>query len=504
MAGTLCPLKPLVAGAFLLRYCWDSNNYSRMSQFMRWSFSLDVALLIALPTLSCAASYVSDTVTGTHGTNLNASDVSGAGPSPMPSPPPPTPLPTPTPTSAPTPAPTPTPPPVPSPSPTLGAVGQWQNVTPHVIPLNGRPDLGNDPNPCDYGSGPVATDPLNPGVVYLGSCQLGIFKSYDHGSTWTHINNGINGNAIDAGRQWSLIVDPVNPQVIYTNTGYSSLGVPGKDGAWKSTNGGVDWTRIWPPLDRSFAGVLKYNFVSKIDMDPTDHNHIFLNWHEQCAAPYTTTCYAESHDGGAHWTMRNGDTRWGSNEAQHLYSIDSQNWLFNIDKGIWATTDAGATWTLIDSRGIGHWPSQIYKASNGYAYIGSINGIFRGLNGANWSLVPNSGFLTNGLVGDGTTMYAGNNGALTPWAPAGTNPYTFSAETDGLTWTPVPWTPPAGHFTQGPGAQMAIDKVHHVLFTSNGTEGLWRVVTQSGGATLPPLPPSPSLPSSSPTRSATP
>ena len=239
-------------------------------------------------------------------------------------------------------------------------------------------------------------------------------------------------------------------------------------------------------------------------MDPTDHNHIFLNWHEQCAAPYTTTCYAESHDGGAHWTMRNGDTRWGSNEAQHLYSTDSQNWLFNTDEGIWATTDAGATWTLIDSRGIGHWPSQIYKASNGYAYIGSINGIFRGLNGANWSLVPNSGFLTNGLVGDGTTMYAGNNGALTPWVPAGTNPYTFSAETDGLTWTPVPWTPPAGHFTQGPGAQMAIDKVHHVLFTSNGTEGLWRVVTQSGGPTLPPLPTSPSLPPSSPTRSATP
>jgi len=71
----------------------------------------------------------------------------------------------------------------------------------------------------------------------------------------------------------------------------------------------------------------------------------------------------------------------------------------------------------------------------------------------------------------------GEFGSLGPWNPDGFNPYVTSRESDGLTWTPAPFTTPAGFkFTQG--GPLGYDPVHHLLYCSNGTQGFWRVVTQ--------------------------
>ncbi len=40
------------------------------------------------------------------------------------------------------------------------------------------------------------------------------------------------------GRPWSLVIDPITPDVMYTVQGY------GTSGLWKSTNAGVDWTNV--------------------------------------------------------------------------------------------------------------------------------------------------------------------------------------------------------------------------------------------------------------------
>jgi hypothetical protein len=118
----------------------------------------------------------------------------------------------------------------------------------------------------------------------------------------------------------------------------------------------------------------------------------------------------------------------------------------------------------------------LYQAANGVFYIGADTGIYRSPDGVRWSLLPNTGALVTGLVGDGTTIYASTQGALTPWVPVGTNPYLTSAETDGVSWTPAPWTPPPGAFTQG--GVLAYDRVNNILYSSNGTQGFWRVITK--------------------------
>lgn len=354
----------------------------------------------------------------------------------------------------------------------------WVNVTPSAIPLN-----GNAGNNCEYGTLAVAA--VAPSRVYLGSCQRGFFRSEDSGATWAKVDTGANSAVIDGSRQWTLAVDPTNTNVIYTNSGYG----PGENGAWKSVDGGVNWSRIWPSTSPGTQGIVQYEFVAQATLDPSDHNHLFLSFHGSCAAPYTPVCYAESHDGGATFAIRNGDSRWVPSEAQTIYILDAQRWLFaNHADGLWRSSNAGASWTLIDSSAAGHWPSTVYRASNGVYYIGADNGIWRSTDFTNWSLLS-VGYLVNGITGDGTTLFAANAGALTPWVPPGTNVYITSPESSGQSWSPAPWSKPTDAFTQGSGGGFAYDPVNHYLFSSNGTIGLWRVRTSA--VTNPPPPPPP-------------
>jgi hypothetical protein len=91
-------------------------------------------------------------------------------------------------------------------------------------------------------------DTHTPSTVYLGTCDYGIWKSTDCGSTWTNINTGRNANQFQKSSHWTLVIDPVDSQVLYTNAGYNHVD-GNHSGLFKSTNGGVDWTEIWPPRD---------------------------------------------------------------------------------------------------------------------------------------------------------------------------------------------------------------------------------------------------------------
>jgi hypothetical protein len=358
-------------------------------------------------------------------------------------------------------------------------VGVWQNITPPDVPQGGVGGVS-----CDYGTLAFAIDPTNTATIYLGTCEHGVKKTTDGGLTWTHVNTGRNGAILDGSRQWTMVIDPTNPRVLYTNSGYGG-GL--NNGAWKSVNGGVDWDRVWPPAKQpELVGVVQYDFVAQAYLDPTDASHLFLSFHGSCKTPYTPVCYGESHDAGGHWTIRSGDPRWVPSEAQTIYIVDGQRWLFaNHADGLWRTSDAGKTWTLIDSHAAGHWPSTLYRSpTNGAFYIGADNGLYRSPDFVTWTRLP-VGSLVNGVVGDGTTLFICLYGALTPWVPAGTNPYLVSPETDGVTFTPAPWPVPPGMFTQGSGGGYGYDRVHHILYSSNGTAGFWRVQTSAGPAPQP-------------------
>jgi hypothetical protein len=353
----------------------------------------------------------------------------------------------------------------------LGAVGQWQSITPPEVPLPGAP-------PCDFGTMVLVVDPVNLGTVYVTTCQHGLHKTSDCGATWAKTNTGKNGAVIDDSRQWTLVIDPEDPKVLYTNAGYYAL--DGNNmGALKSTDGGVSWEWMWPPGGPGPAPITDYNFVSQINMDPTNPKHLLMGFHG-CKPPYGIACFGETKDGGETWTIQNGDSRWEDSESQTPYPVNDHIFLFanhDTSSAMWVTTDSGASWNMIAPNSSGHWPGQLYHAPSGY-YMGYNDGILHSVDGAKWAPIPNyTGGMVTGFAGDGTTMWAANWGSYTPWTPGGINPYMSSKETDGLTWTLVPWTTPAGFkFTQG--GLLGYDPGHHVLFSANGTQGVWRVVTQ--------------------------
>ena len=87
----------------------------------------------------------------------------------------------------------------------------------------------------------LATDPVNPGVLYAGSKGLysdprgfrGLFKSHDGGATWYEINKGL-GNLVGTSSSISaLVVHPRNPNILYAGTTGS--------GVFKSIDGGANW-----------------------------------------------------------------------------------------------------------------------------------------------------------------------------------------------------------------------------------------------------------------------
>jgi hypothetical protein len=337
--------------------------------------------------------------------------------------------------------------------------GTWQDTTPAEVTAKFAKQ--------QYGVIALAMNPKNPAVVYFGTHQIGIWKSTDCGSSWAHVNTGENGAVLDGGFQWSVAIDPESPEVLYANSGYSS-----SSGAWKSTNGGVDWKPLWPPQDPELAKVVAYNFVHKIRIDPFDHQHVLVSFHAACSAPYKSACIAESKDAGATWKMVNGNASWTGGEDQTVWFLDnSQTWLYaSQSNGMWRTSDGGTTWKLIDAAWGGHNGGQLYRSKDGTFYHSGPAGLLRSPDGLAWSRMANVGSGMIGITGTGATLYASHG----PYAeqPAYL-PYYTAPETDGQTW--ARWTTPL--LSTG-GYELAYDPDHHLLYSTNATAGFKRVVVQ--------------------------
>jgi hypothetical protein len=315
----------------------------------------------------------------------------------------------------------------------------------------------------------IAVDPVNQGTLYVGTLFQKVWKSEDCGATWTHISTGRNGDAVDSGMNWTFAVDPMDPQVVYTSSGY------GANGLFKSVNGGVDWDEVWPPPTQpELANAFTYNFANVIAIDPGDHRHILLTFHEACLAPHAATCIAESMDAGETWRLIDGEPEWNGNEGQVIFFLDdSDTWLWGSQtNGFWRTADRGASpWQEIPGMTTSHLQgSQLLRTASGSYFVAGADGIWRSPDGTpdSWTLVPDTGPIVGGLVSDGTTMFASTcyfQGFCD--APR----YLRSPESDGDDWTT--FGPPPG---VGMGGTMGYDKGHALLYSSNLQDGLWRVV----------------------------
>ncbi len=158
--------------------------------------------------------------------------------------------------------------------------------------------------------GAVAIAPNDANLVWVGTGENnnrqssswgdGIYKSADGGKTWK--NMGLSGSKQIA----RIVVDPVDPDVVYAAALGDLWKSGGERGIYKTSDGGLSWTKV---LDTGLdAG------GTELVMDPTNNKVLY-------AATY-----------------QRRRTTWGMNGG-------------GPSSGLWKSTDAGRSWTRL-SKGL--------------------------------------------------------------------------------------------------------------------------------------------------------
>jgi photosystem II stability/assembly factor-like uncharacterized protein len=140
--------------------------------------------------------------------------------------------------------------------------------------------------------GDIAVHPRDKKTWYVGVASGGVWKTQNAGTTWTPIFDNEASYSIG-----TVVIDPKSPNVIWVGTGENNAqrSVSYGDGVYKSVDGGRSWQNV---------GLKQSEHIGKILIDPRNSNVVY---------------------------------------------VASQGPLFNKggDRGLYKTTDGGATWKKI-------------------------------------------------------------------------------------------------------------------------------------------------------------
>ncbi len=230
-------------------------------------------------------------------------------------------------------------------------------------------------------SGVAGTDE-NPNLYYFGAAGGGVWKTANGGLTWTDVWPANAVGAIGA-----VAIDPRRPDTAWVGTGESNLrnDVSYGDGVWVTHDGGRSWRNV---------GLRDTWAIAQIVVDPRDSNRIWVaaegNPYRDSPARgiYRTT------DGGRSWhrTLYLGPASGASDVAidprdpsvvfAGIWQFRRLPWTFSSGgelDGLFKSTDGGATWRRLRGNGLPHGPmgriGVSVAGSRVYAVIQSQDGV---------------------------------------------------------------------------------------------------------------------------------
>ncbi len=320
--------------------------------------------------------------------------------------------------------------------------GQWTNIGPQ--PINS--------NPISSGRiAALAVSQQNSNVAYAGAADGGVWQTTNGGATWTALTDQQPSLAIGA-----IALDPQNPNTIYVGTGEADNCSPCYYGAGilKSTDGGATWSNIQAPfVDSTGRGVR----ISSLAVSPQNGQIILaavaglMPAYQGGPSTIPSGIY-RSTNAGATWTLVAGGgpgTRVvfnPANPAQAFATISgvvSSTYPLTTGLGVFVSNDSGATWTASNGTGV----NALALASSGRIEI---------------ALAP-----SNPLV-----LYV----SVTNNNPSPGNLLGFYTSPDGgQNWSRLPNTPDYCQPQCWYGNALAVDPTNPAIVYAGGIE-LWRTI----------------------------
>ena len=149
-----------------------------------------------------------------------------------------------------------------------------------------------------FAIGDIAVAPSNPNIVWVGTGEVqprhsgpaysgtGVFKSTDGGRTWRHMG------LVDTHHIGKIVIDAKNPDIVFVAAMGHSWSSNAERGVFKTTDGGVTWTKSLYLNDRTGA--------IDLVMDPSDPKILYASLWQIVSGPgsgiHKTT------DAGKTWT----------------------------------------------------------------------------------------------------------------------------------------------------------------------------------------------------------
>jgi len=192
-------------------------------------------------------------------------------------------------------------------------------------------------------------------TLYLAGASGGIWKSMNNGVTWRPIFDNQDVSAFGV-----LAISESDTNVVWAGTGgpNSRNTIEPGDGVYKSTDGGEHWTKM---------GLEQSQHIGRIAIDPRNPNVVYVAALGPAWKAGGQRGLYKTTDGGATWTLAKA----GANDRTGFVDVaidpTNSNVVYassyerlrtpyslksgGVGSGLWKSTDAGATWTEIKGNG---------------------------------------------------------------------------------------------------------------------------------------------------------
>jgi hypothetical protein len=198
----------------------------------------------------------------------------------------------------------------------------------------------------------LAIDPHDPDVMYAGGVAGGIWKSTDGGGRWRPADDLMLNLAVT-----TIVIDPANTNVLYAGTGEGFFAAPSVRGLgiFKSVDAGVSWVQLAGTADPNVP-IGAFYYVNDIVLSPNDSARVYAA---------TRSGVWRSTDAGATWSvvLRNPNALASGGQPSNgsflgaselaIRSDRNPDVLFAamggtfVDDGLWRSLDGGDTWTQL-------------------------------------------------------------------------------------------------------------------------------------------------------------